>query len=242
MFTHTGFSLDMVEYKGYNSNAQTWVRLKHPKLLRSYLKIAEIMNIPMPLKPEENYEYDPKQSVVPWPVPMFFRPYNHEDNIELARSIIAKELSDRGLLLEDIIDQTLLMPLHHRDAAERFSLIRQDHESVVKTGLDGIRIDDNWYARSLEEKRKNRTISQCDPLPTRGILKNRLQYTWGESRTDNVDIEDPEFKYKPGWRNSAYAVDAEMRHGMRSPTKPRQESLTWLDQECNSDEKWFDLL
>lgn len=54
----------MTEHKGFNSNAYWWTRLKAPNTLRPYLRIAEGLKIPMPLRVRD-YDYDPNAKPTP---------------------------------------------------------------------------------------------------------------------------------------------------------------------------------
>lgn len=121
----------MTEQKGFGSNAHVWARLKHANMLRPYLNIAEKLALPMPLKPVENYEYDPTKTAVPWIArPLFTKPYNQECNTIMARNMIAEKLyhlsvaakkeNTEPIELEHLIDYRDLEPARsaYRTATE----------------------------------------------------------------------------------------------------------------------------
>lgn len=193
-----------MEYKGFCSNAQTWARLKNPTLLRTYLNIAEKLNLAMPLRPVEIHEYDPTpaQAHIAWPVRLFKRPFNHPDNILVARDMIAKHLSEQELLLENYVSYCDLKPVY-----EMYKQGPQDTRSCFETNqsfgrslppewlkpASTVRTIRDYFARpedryQIDQSQVNnlgdplrwqrRAIDQLAPLPPmrrdppRGILKN----------------------------------------------------------------------
>lgn len=243
----------MTESKGFGSNAHIWARLKHPELLRTYLNIAEKLGLSMHIKPIENFEYDPTRTYVPWPVPLFTKPYNNPDNIIIARDMIAKHLSDHGLSLELYVDYRDLNPVHEILKSEKWRLPVRDYIDGASFGkslaaqpttanmlrseftqpltMDNLRFEHKWQRRAID---------RLDPLPEsrtyqRAILKSNY-YTVCEPENDYVNIEDPKIKYKSSWQQSSYVLNSEERYNLRSrtPTLSVESDDQWSDIDFDS--------
>jgi hypothetical protein len=238
----------MTDYKGFGSNAHIWARLKHPDLLRTYLKIAARLGLKMYLPPgllrayseiatklkvpmqrsNDSLEYDPKKSYVEWIVSPFFIPWNNPTNITTARDMIAKHLSENNLRLQDYTDYDDLNPITNAYANES-----ENWREWVNARYGGL-------LHSNFTRLPTMASSSDYGLQRRGILKNYRTIRDSDLSTDFEDIENPIVKYKPSWQRSEYVSRATDRYNLRSVQVERPILSAELDDiwnDCEFDEK-----
>jgi hypothetical protein len=123
-----------IDEKGNGSNAHWWKRLRNPNTLRPYLRIAEAIGIPMPLKRNEmsvlRTRVAPKQTSAIEEI-VFYKPYNSQINIDRARNAIAQYLAERNLSLGAYIRDCDLIPLPEK---------RKENTRHFRTATE-----DDWY-------------------------------------------------------------------------------------------------
>jgi hypothetical protein len=198
----------MTEQKGLGSNAYWWTRLKAPNTLRPYLRIAEGLKIPMPLRVRD-YDYDPNAKPTPPGI-------THADTQHVSRYPYLKD-TKTWPHTQRVENPRPHVPLFYKPYNNAHNITRA--RDMIAEHLAKNELSLQWY------------IKDCDLLDEKVAESKTSIYDWNEWKNAYSSAQK---QYCASSSSSSWWKDPDMRTAWQSKTvvAMRERSATLRDQDA----------